>query len=276
MARRRRTARDPASSSDDDRGDREDAPNEADAVGPDGAGTGTLALLRAGAPYIVLIAVILVTRLVPPVRGALESVELSWAFGGRFEGTFAPLYHPGTMLVLSFAVGASRQRARREQLGAALSVALRSLAPVVVALVAMLLLSRLLVQAGMIEVLAAAVAGLAGGAFPLLAPFIGLLGTFVTGSATASNILFTDFQDATASTLGVEAAPIVGAQGFGAAAGNAICPHNIIAAGATVQLGGQGAMCCGPPCRSAWLTPSAASLSPSRSSREWARPIRNA
>jgi lactate permease len=29
---------------------------------------------------------------------------------------------------------------------------------------------------------------------------------------------------------------VLGAQGFGAAAGNAICPHNVIAAGATMGL----------------------------------------
>jgi lactate permease len=32
---------------------------------------------------------------------------------------------------------------------------------------------------------------------------------------------------------------MVGAQGFGAAVGNIICPHNIIAGGATVGLIGQ-------------------------------------
>jgi lactate permease len=34
-------------------------------------------------------------------------------------------------------------------------------------------------------------------------------------------------------------APLIGVQGFGAAIGNAICPHNIVAASATVSLTGQ-------------------------------------
>ena len=61
----------------------------------------------------------------------------------------------------------------------------------------------------------------------------------LTDSATASNILFTDFQQATAERLGLSVAALLGAQGFGAAVGNVICPHNIIAAGATVNLTGQ-------------------------------------
>ena len=73
----------------------------------------------------------------------------------------------------------------------------------------------------------------------MFAPFVGVLGTFVTGSATASNILFSDFQQATAERLGMSPLPLLGAQGFGAAVGNIICPHNIVAASATVNLVGQ-------------------------------------
>jgi lactate permease len=110
---------------------------------------------------------------------------------------------------------------------------------VTVALVAMLGLSRMMVHASMIDTLAVAAADLAGSTWPLFASLVGVLGTFVTGSATASNILFTDFQQATAQTLDLPVAPLVGVQGFGAAIGNAICPHNIVAASATVSLTGR-------------------------------------
>lgn len=74
-----------------------------------------------------------------------------------------------------------------------------------------------------------------------MAPLVGVLGTFVTGSATASNILFTDFQVATAESLGLPVPAMAGAQGAGAAIGNIVCPHNIVAASATVGLsGGEG------------------------------------
>jgi lactate permease len=61
----------------------------------------------------------------------------------------------------------------------------------------------------------------------------------VTGSATASNILLTDFQTATAGGLGLPVLPLLAAQGFGAAVGNVICPHNIVAGGATVGIPGR-------------------------------------
>lgn len=61
----------------------------------------------------------------------------------------------------------------------------------------------------------------------------------MTGSATASNIPFTDFQQATARSLELPVLTLVGAQGFGAAVDNIICPHDIITGGATVGLAGK-------------------------------------
>jgi lactate permease len=195
-------------------------------------------VVRAAAPYLVLVALVLVTRLVPEVREALLGVELRWSLEGPFAGSMQPLYHPGTMLLAGFLAGASFQRAGRAVIGQAFVRATRRLIPVTVALTAMLLLSRIMVHAGMTESLAAAAAAGAGGGWPFFAPFVGVLGTFVTGSATAANILFTDFQQETALAVGLPVVGMVGAQGFGAAVGNMVCPHNVVAAGATVGLHG--------------------------------------
>jgi lactate permease len=197
------------------------------------------ALLRAASPYLVLIGLVLVTRLVPPIREASQQVALSWALPGGFAGSVQPLYHPGTMLLAGFLVGAAVQGVGGSELRGAFLAASRSLLPVSVALLAMLGLARTMVHTGMIDVLAAAAADGTGRAWPLLAGFVGALGTFVTGSATASNILFTDLHQVTAERLGLPVATLAGAQGAGAAVGNAICPHNIVAASATVALTGR-------------------------------------
>ena len=195
-------------------------------------------LARAAAPYLALVALVLLSRLVPPLREALSAPTLGWSLG-PFSGEMAVLYHPGSMLAAAFLIGAVVQGASRAALTGALGAAVRQLVPVTIALVAMLSISRVMVYAGMIEALAIAAAAAAGSAWPLFAPFVGMLGTFVTGSATASNILFSDFQLATAQRSGLPPLPLLGAQGFGAAVGNIICPHNVIAAGATVQLAGR-------------------------------------
>jgi lactate permease len=195
-------------------------------------------LLRAGAPYLAVVALVLITRLIAPVRDLLFDVVVDWQLFDDFTGTVRPLYHPGLLLPIAFAIGALAQGATARDVRQAIVTTNRRLIPVVVALLAMVTIARTMSQSGMTDELAQAAAG-AGSAWPLLAPAVGALGTFVTGSATASNILFTDFQMATATATGQPVLPLLGAQGFGAAVGNIICPHNIVAAAATVGLSGR-------------------------------------
>ena len=190
---------------------------------------------RAALPYLVLLGLILVTRLMPPVRETLRGVEIEWSLLGIFFGRVEPLYHPGTLLLLGFVLGGFAQGRSPGELVSAMAGAARRLGPVALALAAMLALSRVLVHSGMVETLAQAAAA-SGGLWPFVSPFIGVLGTFVTGSATSSNILFGDFQQAAATALSLPPAVLHGAQGFGAAIGNIVCPHNIIAGAATVGL----------------------------------------
>ena len=201
--------------------------------------TGARLLVHAALPYLVLLAAILATRLVPPVQQAMSGLEWSWALPGGFAGNVAPLYHPGTMLMLGFVAGGLAQRRSVSDLADAARRAAGRLPKVLVALAAMLALARLMVHAGMVEAVADAAADAFGGAWPWLAPAVGVLGTFVTGSATASNILLTDLQAATAYQLGLPVLWVAAAQSFGAAVGNMVCPHNIVAGAATVGVVGR-------------------------------------
>jgi lactate permease len=219
-----------------------DPAREAPAGAPAGAraGPGSRDMARAAAPYLALVALVLVTRLVPAVQATLRDLELRWElFDGAFGGVFLPLYHPGTMLLLALLAGAAWQRSGTRAVGLALGDTIRRMGPVVLALLAMLGLARVLVHAGMVDVIAVAAADQLGGTWPLLSPAVGVLGTFVTGSATASNALFSDLQAATASAAGLDPAGILGAQGWGAAIGNAMAPHNVIAAAAVVGMAGR-------------------------------------
>jgi len=78
-----------------------------------------------------------------------------------------------------------------------------------------------------------------GAVWPFFAPFIGALGAFIAGSNTVSNLMFALFQHGVATALGISAAMIVALQAVGAAAGNMIAIHNVVAASATVGLLGQ-------------------------------------
>ena len=78
-----------------------------------------------------------------------------------------------------------------------------------------------------------------GSIWPLFAPSIGALGAFIAGSNTVSNLMFSLFQYGVAERLSISGAMVVALQAVGAAAGNMIAIHNVVAASATVGLLGQ-------------------------------------
>ena len=89
---------------------------------------------------------------------------------------------------------------------------------------------------GMLPAMATSVAYILGPVFPLSAPWVGILGAFMTGSNMASNLMFSEFQYTVADTLNISHLIIVALQCVGGAIGNMICPHNVIAAQTTVGL----------------------------------------
>lgn len=201
-----------------------------------------MGLAHALAPYGVLVLAVValaVARLWPPVAEILSATQIAWQGFGGYGGRMQPLTHPGTLLLASLLIGARLQRVPLHDVAAALGHAARQLVPVTLALLAMLVLSRLMLHAGFIGTLEQAAVQWVGPAWPWLAPAIGALGSFVTGSATASNVLFTSLQAQTAQALALPATAMVAAQGFGAAVGNIVCPHNIVAGAATVGLAGR-------------------------------------
>jgi lactate permease len=179
------------------------------------------------------------TRTVPTLTTLLQSIVLDWKLTDRFAGSVMPLYHPGTMLMLALAATATASRERRRVILPSLIHAAQRLPMVGVALVSVLLVSRILVHSGMIDVLAQTAASIFGSAWPLAIPLVAALGSFITGSATASNILFGGFQLTAAEATQLPPLSALVGQGFGAAIGNIIAPHNIVAGAATVGLIGR-------------------------------------
>ncbi|TMW79462.1 L-lactate permease, partial [Thauera sp. UPWRP] len=83
------------------------------------------------------------------------------------------------------------------------------------------------------------VADSVGTVYPLLAPSVGALGAFIAGSNTVSNMMLSQFQFGVATSLGISTAMVVAVQAIGAAAGNMVAIHNVVAASATVGLLGR-------------------------------------
>ena len=75
--------------------------------------------------------------------------------------------------------------------------------------------------------------------FIFISPFIGVLGSFVSGSNTVSNTLFTNLQYETAVAVGLPGVFAVAMQTVGGAIGNITCINNAVAASATLGISGK-------------------------------------
>jgi lactate permease len=94
-------------------------------------------------------------------------------------------------------------------------------------------------NSGMTEALARGLADVAGRFFPFMAPWIGALGAFMTGSNTNSNVVFALLQVRTAQILGLTVAIILAGQTAGAGLASVIAPAKIVVGTSTAESTGK-------------------------------------
>lgn len=212
--------------------------------------SGGMTSLKAWAPYVLVGLFLVATRLTfLPIKGWLTGVSLKLEniFGAGVNVAVQPLYLPGTIFIavvlLTYFIhnmdGSSFKRAWGNSFKTTIlaSTALVFAVPMVKVFIGSAQGSAGF-QSMPIE-LAEGVAGIAGSFWPIVAPFIGALGAFIAGSNTVSNMMFSYFQFGVGTRISVDPSWIVALQAIGGAAGNMICVHNVVAASATVGMGGK-------------------------------------
>ena len=201
-------------------------------------------------PYVLLALVLVLSRTVKPIKDALQSVSIKFAniLGEQgIGGSFDALYLPGGLLILICIVTYFMHRMRFADFGRAIKDSGGTIVGAGFVLIFTVPMVRVMINSGinandlasMPIAMARGVADLMGQVYPLLAPSVGALGAFLAGSNTVSNLMLSQFQYETATLLGLSGALLVAVQSVGAAAGNMIAIHNVVAASATVGLLGR-------------------------------------
>ena len=95
-----------------------------------------------------------------------------------------------------------------------------------------------LTSKSMVFVMADSLASAFSGAYVCVAPLIGVLGAFMSGSNTVSNMLFAPLQYETAALVKLSPIVILALQNIGGAAGNMICVNNVVSVCATTGVTG--------------------------------------
>lgn len=213
--------------------------------------TKTMPLWLAWLPYLIVVLLLLISRTVGSVRYLLgQYLDLSWVqiLGfSEINSSWQFLSSPGTILTLAAVIGLILQkRTLKPLVGSAKSV-LSGMKLTGFTLAVTLMMVQIFSNSGLNQgdlasmptYIANAVADVLAPVWPFVAPLLGELGSFITGSATVSTLTFAPIQADVAQQAGLNGQLMMALQVIGAAAGNMICVHNIVAASAVVGLAGQ-------------------------------------
>ncbi len=208
-----------------------------------------MSLTKAWIPYVLVAAILVLTRVSDEVKAFTKSVVIPFKdiLGEGLGYSIVPLYLPGGILVFVVLITFFFHRMSIKEMSAAFSESSKVMLGAGFVLMFTIPLVRILINSGvngadlasMPVVMANWVGTAVGDIYPLFAPMIGALGAFIAGSNTVSNMMLSQFQFGVAETLGLSTAFMVALQAVGAAAGNMIAIHNVVAASATVGLLGQ-------------------------------------
>lgn len=199
-------------------------------------------------PYIIVALFLALTR-IPVINSFIRQllvININSIFGTGIAYVFRPLALSATVFILTaiffflyFFIKNHDKYIKEITIGA-----FQKIIKPATALICVVIFVQIMLNSGMNTNNFPSMAQSAGGVFHqlegylviIVAPFIGALGAFITGSATVSNLLFSSIQQSTAIASGNLEHIILAMQGMGAAVGNVIGMHNILAALAIANI----------------------------------------
>lgn len=198
----------------------------------------------AAMPFILIFVFLLLTsKLIPAINVPLSAIKTAvpiYMGPGAKPYTFVWIATPGIMIFLAAFIGGKVQGAGIGEMFGVLGNTFKGLRYTYITIISVVVTAKLMTYSGMTADIAQALVFATGSAYPAFAPLVGVLGAFITGSATNTNVLFGPLQTAAAASLnGVNPAWLAASNSVGAGIGKMLSPQSIAlaigAVGAVVQ-----------------------------------------
>ena len=203
--------------------------------------------LVAWLPFILIFVLLLLTsKLVPVVYESLilfQTSILIYQGEGGMPYTFYWIATPGTVIFLAAFLGARVQKVTLSDMGKVLGKTVLSLRPTIVTIITIIATAKVMGYSGMTTTIADYTVAATGTVYPFIAPFIGSVGGFITGSATSTCILLGKLQLDAAIAIGADRDVqtwVAAANATGACAGKLIAPQSIAIGLAAIGAAGAG------------------------------------
>lgn len=208
------------------------------------------------APYYFLLGFVFVIYLTPlnnilskyKIGFSFPRTSTSLGFVNKAVESYSPisiLTTPGTLILLSAICSILFYKYKglwkKEYSKTILSSISSQALPSTITVMSMSMMSVVMMDSGIINLLAQGTAMMAESIYPIVSPIIGILGTFMTGSTTSSNILFSAFQRDVAEIIGINSLAITSLQTAGGSLGKMMTPTTIaLGTGVTNIVGREG------------------------------------
>jgi lactate permease len=207
-------------------------------------------VMRAYAPYLVIIVIFSITN-IPAVVDFLAKEPFTFLFDWpgldiansagdpvvtQFKFNWLPA--AGTMLVIAGLISMVILKVKPAKAAKTYAATYVELSSAIITVMAVLALAYVMNLSGQTASLGVWLAG-TGGAFAILSPILGWLGTAVTGSDTSSNSLFGALQVQAAAKAGLDPVLMAASNSSGGVLGKMVSPQNLAIAAAAVGMAGQ-------------------------------------
>ena len=199
---------------------------------------------KAWCPFVLIFILLMATsNLCPPVHNAIAGIKTSvQVYNGENAGklSFSWINTPGVIIFIAAVTGGLVQGATFGTMAEVLVETLKKYWKTIVTICSVMATAKIMSYSGMISDIANLLVAVAGSAYPCIAPLIGAVGAFVTGSGTSTCVLFGGLQSQTAASLGFDPSWMAAANVCGAGIGKMVCPQSIaIGAGAIGAVGSE-------------------------------------
>ncbi len=206
-------------------------------------------IVKAYAPYAIIIAVFVVCQ-ITAVKKLLDKATVKFQWPGLdvvspkgkpvslTEFTLNLLTTPGTQMLVAGLITMIVLKLSVPRAVTAYGATLHQLRWAIVTVMAVLALAFVMNLSGQTITLGTWMAA-AGGAFALLSPILGWLGTAVTGSDTSANSLFGALQVTAANQAGLSDVLMAATNSSGGVLGKMVSPQNLAIAAAAVGMNGR-------------------------------------
>jgi len=187
-------------------------------------------ILRACLPFILVLVIVTATSLIGPLHDALARITFGavvYAGEGGNTLSFALLLTPGVLIFISLFLACLAQGRRFSELMRITRKIFIDSRKTFVTIIAVVAMAKIMDYSGMTDEIALMLISVFASYYPLVAPVIGMLGTFITGSDTTCCILFGALQAGAARAIGADPAWIASSNLSAAAAGKLISPQSV-------------------------------------------------